>query len=48
LELPLEDVAADCNTQRLTETTEEREHGNGESQIFGLGSCLELRLQSGK
>jgi hypothetical protein len=45
LALPLEDVAADGNSQRLAKTAEEGEHRYGESQVFRLGSCLELRLQ---
>ena len=46
LALPLENVAADGDSQRLAKATEEGKHRNGESQVFGLGSCLELRLQS--
>jgi hypothetical protein len=46
LALPLEDVAADGDSKRLAEAAEEGEHGDGKSQVLGLGSCLKLRLQS--
>jgi hypothetical protein len=46
--LPLEDVAADGDAERLAEAAEEGKHRDSKSEMFGSSGCLKLSLKGRK